>query len=362
MKLIKSQRLFHACLLCLGVLFLKSPPAQAGAAGFQVEGSLRSLTSQGSELASYNFTASVTGCRWIIHAWPSNRVGSTLGHFSDAYDGTNVYAYTQFTNINGSQNTSVGVVEVNDVPYEKSIHAIPIWLAVASSCYLDTTKHGKQKIFFDLHDPRLRTEQAHRLDSTITRQDKFPHLPVLCEFFSDGFYYSRNNSESKRTRVQGVYSNGFLIHRFSAEAFTNVGGTYLPTIFKHEAFAPKPGGATNTELLLVYSQHGRIGKTSLLEKEGAFIPSIDSAVYTEDRRFAAATKPVHEIFYNNVSGRWLNTNDQQIADLYLQAAAISLSNTSATEKASAKITLMILGLILVVTALPIWGLLRRKSA
>ena len=131
-----------------------------------------------------SFKIYVRDNQWFIHATQSN---SQINYWEVGFDGKTMYHSgvldeKAVANVNPKPDLWGGSISFDSVPFFGPEPHIPIiWLALASSHYLDEAKDH-------LLPPPYSIELVRaRLPASVTRMDDLPRLPQTITFFDDGF-------------------------------------------------------------------------------------------------------------------------------------------------------------------------------
>lgn len=244
---------------------------------YRVEGTL-DFSVNGEPGAHKDFIASVKSDKWLIR-FPLERNG--IDYQEDAFDGENVYRYTQFQKsaVPDRNNSSTGIVEANDIPDlgGSTDQTTPVWLAYGAAHYFEGITGNRLKSFFFVNRPGPELEQGPYMDAEWKLSAKPPSVPAY-------IYFPKLN------------------YRYRVLQFTNFDGLSVPGEFLLEYFGP---GRELTNLPVV-SMHGFLTKISKLNARQDFRPKLDGRTYTEDRRFAG-----NAANYINTSADWFSTNSPQ---------------------------------------------------
>jgi RNA polymerase sigma factor (sigma-70 family) len=242
---------------------------------FQVEGTLN-FSVNGKPGTHYNFTAFVKSDKWLIH-FPIQTNG--LDYQEDSFDGVSVYRYTQDTAVLGSNNSSSGIVEANDIPDlgGSTDQTTPVWLAYGSARYFEKVSGNKMKSFFFVNRRSPELQQGPYMEAEWKHSASPPFVPTY-------IYFQKLN------------------YRYQVLQFTNFDGLSVPSEFLQEYFGIGRG-ITNEPVISV---HGFLTKISKLNTDQNFRPQLDGSTYTEDRRF-----PGNAANYINVSTNWFSTNSPE---------------------------------------------------
>jgi hypothetical protein len=303
--------------------FLATQAASA-APRFEAEGSLVSYF-DGKHTEEYSFRAYVDGCLWNIRTTLKTNPNplNLVEFYEDAYDGGQLYKYIQFRKNDvpaGSPNTSEGTIEFNDVPHEKSFAAIPIWLALASSCYARSNQ-SFEPIFYTGNEAS-RFDSSERLKVDIKLHEASPMLPERMDFWNPGFVYQRDvNKRVQRHALKAPFDKGFIERQFRVNRFTNFGELTLPQEFTLESFQAKQDGKTRDDTISVHKWVATIERAKQLEAAPAIVPITDGKMFTADRRFAFAEPPARHVQYLNTNvGTWVPTSSPPLRRIYMTQA------------------------------------------
>lgn len=290
----------------------------AVAGGFEASGTLTAEPRMFGFRSQFSFKVQVDGCLWKFRVQPLGK--SAVQYYEDAFDGACVYSYQALALTPGWKgNTSLGVIETNDIPCESSSLAPPLWLAFCSSCYLKTSVSNRIPEIFD---SGLETRLAgNQLRFSRELHASPPHLPTGVDFFSDGRAYSRNaKGRLQVDLLPSPFDKGFRTAAFRSGAFTNAGGSWVPTEFSLEMFMPAAAGVKSTnDVISVVMWTGKADsiRTGLPSTPGDFIPKTDGGTLTEDLRFPPAAPDGTRVTYLNTNlGGWAPASSKRVAGVY----------------------------------------------
>ena len=247
---------------------------------FQVEGTL-DYTVHGKPGAHKNFIAYVKSDKWLIR-FPVQTNG--IDYEENAFDGENTFSYMQLqreTIPSNSQNSSTGIVGLNDIPDlgGSTDQTTPIWLAYCSAHYFAGITGNKMKSFLYLNRPGPELGQGPYMEVEWKHSDKPPFVPTY-------IYHPKINE------------------RYRVLQFTNFNGLMLPSEFILECF-DRNLGMTSQPFISMHGVLTGISRPSIIIKK--FRPMTDGRTYTEDRRFPGKQPAT----YVNTSKDWLSTNSTQ---------------------------------------------------
>jgi len=187
-----------------------------------------------------------------------------------------------------SQNSSTGIVGLNDIPDlgGSTDRTTPIWLAYGSAHYFAGITGNEMKSFLYLNRPGPELEQGPYMEVEWKHSDKPPFVPTY-------IYHPKINE------------------RYRVLQFTNFDGLLLPSEFILECFT-RNGEMTNPPFIAI---HGFLTGISSPSSMKSFRPKTDGRTYTEDRRFPG-TQPAT---YVNTGKDWFSTNSpswQALSKMY----------------------------------------------
>ena len=339
------------------------PELTSVAGHFEASGT---LTAEARELGSrsqYSFKVQVDGCLWKFRVQPRDK--SAVQYYEDAFDGACVYSYQSLALPLGSKgNTSLGVIETNDVPCESSSLAPPLWLAFCSSCYLKASVSNRIPQIFD---SGLETRLAgNHLRFTRELHANPPHLPTEVDFFSDGRAYSRDaHGILHAGLLPSPFDKGFRSGAFRSGAFTNAGGSWVPMEFSLEMFMP--AGATaqssnDVRSFMMWTGKADSIRIGLPGTPSDFIPKTDGKTLTEDLRFPPVGRVGTRVTYLNTNlGVWPPTSSRRVAGVYnalTRNDSLAKPVTRVVSHSSARVLIVIT--LLLFTGLPLAIILLRK--
>lgn len=311
------------------LILLLGLKVNALAADLRVEGRLRSSTSDGKLLLASTFVVETSGCTWRIRLTPESesRERSVVQYWEQVFDGQLVYKFAPLANPDPeAANTSIGVIERNDVPIEHSDDIVCLWLAYASGCHLKTNLNHQLKPAFYLGHPSLRWK-PESLRTTIEFLGPDQWLPKQMEIYDGPLSYTTGaNTELQISRRPPPFDQGSLRWLFTVSATTNFNGKEWPSAFALHSYLPQSGAKKATEIREVLRREGSIEKIHLREGlDPIRPPGLDRAVYTDDRRFVQAVPRAELLTYVNTNGDWLPENDPKLQELYRLQAKVELS-------------------------------------
>jgi|GEM_PF-857926 len=268
----------------------------------QVIGKTNQVTSEVSEM----FKVSVKQGKWFIVTKPQSGVNSAdIVRYEVGGDGQMFYQVAYFDKqriATNSQNTAVGLIEKDAVPENiAGNHVSELWLALASSSYLNMSTNGMIEPVYYLIDPTMRSEGWKEKASWNRFQDP-PHLPRNL-IYSNTSIIGVSGRRHVLIPTPPPFENGFIKASYNVEEYTNVNGLTLPTRFSLEELnldlgASPVGLKTNLNIF------GSVNNIRVVCERTDFVPEISEATYVEDRRFDREAKPVQSLSYMVTNGMW----------------------------------------------------------
>lgn len=287
-----------------------SVPAQT----FEVQGTLHYEAYQPdrTELAvTKEFQVQVKGCDWLIR---TSEPGS-CSYVEEGFRQGNLYNLTLWcSNTTGlSSNAYVGLIEADELPDDRGSLIHYLWLAYASTGYLDHEKGGALRPICCLDDRALRAEKF-KMRSILTRADAEPRLPTWLAYLSDGFYRTEGASGRLVFKAPPPFDQGYTNAVYSVGALTNCGTLQLPLEFSFTRYAvshdaTKPGLWVRTRIL------GKATKISERHSSPVLLPQFSGAFMVKDNRFTSANPPVGQLHYEIRDGEWDNETNAAAAKL-----------------------------------------------
>lgn len=333
------------------------------AGSFEASGILTAEPLMFGPRSQFSFKVQVDGCLWKFRLQPLDK--SAVQYYEDAFDGACVYSYQALTLTPGWKgNTSLGVIETNDVPCESSSLAPSLWLAFCSSCYLKSSASNRIPEIFD---SGLETRLAgNQLKFSRELHASPPHLPTAVDFFSDGRAYSRDAKGGLQVgTLPSPFDKGFKRAVFRSSAFTNAGGSWVPTEFSLEMFMPAATGVKSTsDVIGVVMWTGKVDSTraGLSSTPGDFIPRTDGMTLTEDLRFPPVGPDGARVTYLNTNlGAWPPASSKRVAGVYKALTRNNAVVKPATSQRKEKRSLLVPIVFVVFALVPVVILLSRKG-
>jgi hypothetical protein len=204
-------------------------------------------------------------------------------------------------------NSAIGLIENDAVPENiAGNHISELWLALASSSYLNNSKNGMIEPVYYFIDPSMRNEGWMEKASWNRFHDP-PHLPQL-------IYLNKNivgMNGSRRVLIQPPppFEKGFTRAIYNVEEATNIDGLTLPIKFSFkELFLNRI--VTPVELETNFNIIGNVTAVRTVCERTNFIPELTEATYVDDRRFIHAPKPIEALAYMVTNNVWPATNVQ----------------------------------------------------
>jgi RNA polymerase sigma factor (sigma-70 family) len=247
-----------------------------------------------------SFRIYVRDNQWLIHATQPN---SHMKYWEVGFDGKTMYYSGMLdekavADVNPKPNLWGGDISFESVPFNGTEPHIPIiWLALASSHYLDEAK--------DHLLPPYSTELVRvRFPASVIRLDNPPRLPQSITFFDDGF----DRREGVPKQRPPPFDKGFNNAIYTVNTFTNIGGYSLPLTFNLKVFVPDYSAGSGITLTEEFD--GTISDVSAECSLTNFIPEVAGVGLIGDTRFVSADA-IRKTRFNYRTNRWLSTNEAE---------------------------------------------------
>jgi len=309
-------------MLLVGNLFFFSN--NVGAAEFEVDGELTVQQINGDNKIilqeSESFEVSVKDDKWFIVTTPHPGLQSQWAGmicFEIGGENNTIYQVSYFDKkilAPNSLNAAIGLIENDVVPENIAGSQIAeLWLAFASSHYLDGAKNGKLKPIYWMLNPSMRNEDWEDT-AKWERFDTAPHLP------QEVVYFNENNigiNGTNRIIIQSPppFEKGFTRAAYNVDSVTNIGGLMLPTGFTFKEFYVNRN-TQPAELKVMRIVQANVAGVKTVCERTSFIPELTEATYVGDKRFARMPKPVEELSYMVTNGIWPAANVQWLQNMY----------------------------------------------
>jgi hypothetical protein len=242
-----------------------------------------------------SFKVYVRDCQWLIHITQQN---AHTKYLEIGFDGRTMYYSAMLdekvvANITPKPDLWTGGLSLDVVPFHGSQPNIPvIWLALASSCYLDDAK--------DHLIPPYSTDLVRaRLPAFVFRMSDLPKLPQAIIFLDDGF----DRKFGVPRQRPPPYDKGFTNAIYTVNSFTNVGSYSLPREFNLKVFLPV---SSNIKLFAEYN--GIVDNVRPECSLTNFIPEIGGIGFVNDQRFLSVDD-THRMPFLYRTNRWLSMNE-----------------------------------------------------
>ena len=242
-----------------------------------------------------SFKVYVRDCQWLIHITQQN---AHTKYLEIGFDGNTMYYSSMLdekviANINPKPPLWAGGLSSDAVPFNGSEPNIPvIWLALASSCYLNDAK--------DHLIPPYSTDAVRgSLPALVFRVSDLPKLPQTITFLDDGF---DRRFGAPRQRPP-PFDKGFTNAIYTVNAFTNIGGYSLPRQFTLEVFLP-----ASTGIALFAKYNGIVNNARPECSLTNFIPETGGVGFVNDFRFISVDA-TRKTGFDYHTDRWLSMNE-----------------------------------------------------
>jgi hypothetical protein len=304
--------------------------------GFQANGMLNikyldertNVTQQQAE----TFAVSVQDCKWFITTAPlPYTVKNDIVCWEIGSEGSNeIYQVTKFnkqTLRSDSINNSVGVLDNDMVPDNIAGNNVSeLWLALASSCYLDSVTNNVLEPAYKVMNPALRGK-TYVVKAEWKRFDFPPRLPQRVTYTEDHIEGSYNGKIISRPAPH-PFENGYTRAEYEALSFTNIGALILPMEFSFKDYAIVRTSKSNSHLVMYRIVDGYVTNVQQVCERSDFIPQLTDATYVDDRRFAKLSKPIISMPYMVTNRTWPQMNSLELQTLYKE----DLSNQEAFDR------------------------------
>jgi RNA polymerase sigma factor (sigma-70 family) len=295
----------------------------------QLLGQNNTITSEEHE----SFTVSIKNGKWFIVTKPQpGKNSANITRYEAGGDGKTFYQvayYDQKTLDPRSLNSAIGLIENDAVPENiAGNHISELWLALASSSYLNNSKNGMIEPVYYLIDPSMRNEGWVEKASWNRFHDP-PHLPQQVIYLNKNIV-GMNGSRRVVIQPPPPFEKGFTRAIYNVEEATNIDGLTLPIRFSFKELFLNPT-VTPVELETNFNIIGNVTTVRTVCERTNFIPEPTEATYVDDRRFARAPKPVEALAYMVTNNVWPATNVQWLQKSY-QDELKSVSPVLLTEK------------------------------
>lgn len=311
-----------ALLVSIPVLTISNGDGHIETAEYEADGQMtiqfigqnNQVTSQENE----TFTVSVKDGKWFIVTRPQSGVNSaSIVRYEAAGDGQTFYQVAYFDKqriASNSANTAIGLIENDAVPENiAGNHVSEIWLALASSSYLNTSKNGMIEPVYQLVDHTMRNEGWMDKASWQRFQDS-PHLPRELVYSNKDII---GVSGPRRIVIPPPppFENGFIRASYDVQESTNVDGLTLPTKFSLEELYLDLGKSP-AQLKTNYTIIGSVNSVRAVSTRTNFVPDLSEPTYVDDRRFVRAAKPVEALAYMVTNGIWPDMKGEWLQNEY----------------------------------------------
>lgn len=322
LKLMAWSNAKSAIITCVCVLFFagatilavketqKSKPVQnnyPAAFEYEANGTLNvenfSAARSDQQTNSVNFKVYARNGQWFIRVTEEN---SPRKYRDTSFDGETMYVL-------GVVNTNImttpssvwgGSISYDTVPFSGPEPDIPvIWLALASSRYLDETK-GFMTPPYSIDVVRA------SLPVSISRTKQSPRLPQRLLFLANGFDKTYGWLRWDRS----LPGKGFTNAIYTVNLFTNVDGCVLPREFTLKILLPDTSKPRNP-MRLVAEYDGIVNRVSAKCSITNFVPVVGGEGEISDKRFVSPDAIAERPFYYKTN-RWLSTNEVESMDRF----------------------------------------------
>ena len=302
------------------VTIYSSLPNKVAAAKFEFEadGELTVQQIHGDKIfpqASWSFEVSVKDDKWFIATKPQpGSQPAVMARYEIGGENDTIYQVSYFAKKTLALNTAIGRIETATVPENYVGNQIAeLWLAFASSHYLDGAKNGKLKPVYHMIDPSMRNE-GWEDTAQWKRFDGEPRLPQMVDYINEKDI-GVNGGRRLFIPLPPPFVKGFTRASYTVDSVTNIGGLTLPTGFSFKEYYVE-WNSHPAELKVMRIVQATVTNVRTVCERTNFIPTISEATYIGDDRFARTPQPIAELTYMVTNGIWPTTNVQWLKDLY----------------------------------------------
>jgi RNA polymerase sigma factor (sigma-70 family) len=305
------------------VTVYSSLPNKVAAAKFEFEadGELTVQQIHGDKIISQeseSFEVSVKDDKWFIATKPQpGSQPAVMARYEIGGENNTIYQVSYFdkkTLTPNTANTAIGRIETATVPENYVGNQIAeLWLAFASSHYLDGAKNGKLKPVYHMIDPSMRNE-GWEDTAQWKRFDGEPRLPQMVDYINEKDI-GVNGGRRLFIPLPPPFVKGFTRASYTVDSVTNIGGLTLPTGFSFKEYYVERN-TRPAELKVMRIVQANVTSVRTVCERTNFIPTLTEATYIGDDRFARAPQPVEEFSYMVTNGIWPATNDQWLQKMY----------------------------------------------
>ena len=269
---------------------------------------------------SESFEVSVKDDKWFIATKPQpGSQPAVMARYEIGGENDTIYQVSYFakkTLAPTSINTAIGRIETATVPENIVGNQVAeLWLAFASSHYLDGTKNGKLKPVYQMKDSSMRNE-GWEDTAQWKRFDAEPRLPQMVDYINEKDI-GVNGARRLFIPLPPPFVKGFTRASYTVDSVTNIGGLTLPTGFSFKEYYVERN-TQPAELKVMRIVQATVTNVRTVCERTNFIPTISEPTYVGDDRFARTPQPIAELTYMVTNGVWPATNVQWLKDLYQQ--------------------------------------------
>ena len=360
-----------ALLFSVPILVASHKGGRIETAEYEADGKLTiqfiSVSNRVTSEESETFAISVKNGKWFIVTKPQSGLNSAdIVRYEAGGDGQTFYQVAYFDKkriASNSLNTAIGLIENDAVP-ENLVgnHVSELWLALASSSYLNMSKNGMIEPVYYLIDPTMRSEGWMDKASWKRFQDS-PHLPRELVYLNR---YTIGMNGPRRILIPAPtpFEKGFTRASYNVEEFTNIDGLTLPRKFLFKEFYLD---STKSPVLLKtnFNISGSVDSVRAFSTRSNFVPDLTEATYVDDRRFARAAKPIEALAYMVTNGTWPDMKAEWLQKEYrheldARAHMISPHRRLQIQQASSHKWIWLSGIVIVCAIVVTAGLVARK--
>jgi hypothetical protein len=336
-------------------------------------------STKGDEIVKWErlFAVQVTDCSWRIISQNPRSEEEAPGflqweHGGDGKDTFNLQRYDgvprkmematrdpsggSLKRISIGTNYGTGYVFPGPVPFVDASWVPPIWLAYASHCYLADSSNALIKPIWEFDDPDLRFTDF-RVKAQWSTVDSEIALPTSVVYFNAGKYHVKQGTKHVSIAAAPPYDKGWTNAIYQVLARTNFSGLSVPLKAEFLRLAPKPGGHSAKELVVIQRT---VIETLSVTNHGltdGFLPNLANGIVVLDYRlYDDIGAPIQ---YKS-SRRWLKKDELPSLGSFTNQYAIALEN-KLEAPTTGRHGLSMLFLFLLLMAVPVLYLIHLKK-
>lgn len=283
------------------------------------------------------FSVQMDDCQWQITTREKIPRVNLPTQYQTTCDSSNVYVVISFnTNIQQSvevQSILRGKISTNIVtgaaakslneaaavvfsdifpdPVKGDHYAIPLWLAFASTCYLNIQTNEMLPPPFPLAPGLDHRTSKMKLKASWQRFNSPPYLPKSIVYYNDGYFYLPSNGKFEKKQYPPPYNEGFTNATFKVIQTTNINGIKLPMAVEFTHFAPLTGGTNNGQTIVIGKYEAMVTKivANTEMKTTAINAALPLKSLIRDERIKTNVDMADGAIYFSKDGKWLTRRE-----------------------------------------------------